>query len=134
MDRPGRAQPTLPTDAEFHHQRVVGRPPGSQTGRAQVTFSNPVRGELIDIGAEYDGHFQVTFFHGDESLGTAPVPRANFPTVSHPYGPPGIQSRLVTVPPAARERGWTTAIIRGSGGDGNFVLSHFLVYHDVLKG
>src|SRR5262249_39056461 len=83
-------------------------------GEIKATFATPVRGGLIDIGAEYDGHYHVTFYRGEESLGTAYVPRANFPLVSSPLRQPGIQSRLVTVPPVARRRGWTTVTIHGA--------------------
>ena len=98
-------------------------------GEVTLTFATPVRGEFIDVGAEFDSHYHVTFANGAEVLGTVYVPRANFPWVLMPHRLAGIQSRLVIVPPAVRQRGWTSATVRAAGGYGNFNLSHFLVYH-----
>src|SRR5205823_11225248 len=86
----------------------------------------PVRGQLIDLGAPFNGHYEVTFHNGGEDLGTVYVPRVNVPNLSS--GWPNNQSRLVTVPLAARQRGWTSVTVRGAGGSGAFALSHFLVY------
>jgi hypothetical protein len=103
-------------------------------GEVKVVFAEPVHGSLLDLGAAFDGHYEVTFHDGAETVGRVYVPRANFPVVSTPYLPgPGIQSRLVTIPPAARARGWTTATVRGAGGPGTFTLGHFLVYGDTRR-
>src|SRR5205823_10485486 len=88
----------------------------------------PVRGQLIDLGAPFNGHYEVTFHNGGEDLGTVYVPRVNVPNLSS--GWPNNQSRLVTVPLAARQRGWTSVTVRGAGGSGAFALSHFLVYDE----
>jgi hypothetical protein len=111
-----------------------GRVALAPDGAVKVVFAEPVRGGLIDLGAAFDGHYEITFHNGAENLGRAYVPRANLPAISTPYlQGPGIQSRLVTVPPAARARGWTWATVRGAGGPGTFTLSHFLVYGDARR-
>jgi hypothetical protein len=98
-------------------------------GEVTVSFAAPVRGALLDLGAQFDGHYEITFRRGREELGTVYSPRASFGNVSAYFLPgPGNQSRLLTVPPAARQRGWTSATIRAAGGPGTFALSHFLVY------
>jgi hypothetical protein len=111
-----------------------GRVALERDGTVKLVFAEPVHGSLLDLGAAFDGHYEITFHNGAETLGRVYVPRANFPGLSTPYLPgPGIQSRLVTIPPAARARGWTTATVRGAGGPGTFTLSHFLVYGDARR-
>jgi hypothetical protein len=99
-------------------------------GEVKVSFAAPVHGDLLDLGAQFDSHYDITFRHGEEEVGRVYVPRADFPMVSACYlaTGPGNQSRLVTIPPWVRGRGFTEATVRAAGGPGTFALSHFLVY------
>jgi hypothetical protein len=119
------ARPTT----NFAPTKAGGRVSLKPEGKVTVSFAEPVRGALLDVGAPFDAHFRVTFRRGQEILGEAYVPRASFPSASGGYTVGvGNQSRLVTIPPAARERGWTEATVRAAGGPGTFALGHFLVY------
>jgi hypothetical protein len=129
----GFTGPTWPRELarpvrNFASMRASRRVEVGPDGAVRLAFAGPLRGGLIDLGAPFDGHYEVTFHHGQEDLGTVYVPRVNVPNLS--AGWPGNQSRLVTVPPAARQRGWSAVTVRGAGGPGAFALSHFLVYDD----
>jgi hypothetical protein len=120
------ARPT----SNFAQRRSSRRVEVGPDGAVKLLFAAPVHGALIDVGAPFDAHYEVTFHHGAEELATVSVPRADFPEVSGCYASPGNQSRLVTVPPAVQQRGWTAVTVRGAGGPGTFALGHFLVYDD----
>jgi hypothetical protein len=106
--------------------------PGTVTlapeGEVELKFDAPVKGEMIDLGAQYDAHFDLLFYHGTQLLGTLYVPRINVPLISGEYRKTGNQSRLLTLPEGVRGRPWTSVIVRGKGGPGCFALGHFLVY------
>jgi len=97
-------------------------------GEVKLTFSGSVKGEMIDVTAQYDAHFDLLFYQGDELVATLYVPRVNVPQVSASYRMAGNQSRLLTLPPALAERSWTSVLVRSKGGPGCFALGHFLVY------
>ncbi len=103
-------------------------------GEVTLTFARPMKGELIDLGAPYDAHFDLFFYRGEELLGTRYVPRVNVPMVSASYRLAGNQSRLLTLPAALRSREWTRVIVRARGGPGDFALGHFLVYEKTPPG
>jgi hypothetical protein len=97
-------------------------------GEVVLTFAGPVKGELLDLGAPFDAHFDLRFYRGDELLATLYAPRVNVPMMSSPYRTTGNQSRLLTLPPALRGQEWTNVVVRARGGPGPFALGHFLVY------
>src|SRR5260370_22703182 len=61
-----------------------GRVPLKPDGEVKVVFAEPVRGGLLDFGAAWDGHYEITFHNRAETLGRVYVPRANFPGASIP--------------------------------------------------
>jgi hypothetical protein len=115
-------------ERNFVNRRSCRRVELKPDGEVTVTFAAPVHGSLMDLGAQSEDHYEITFHSGAETLGTGYIPRAGFCQVSAPYATPGNQSRLVTVPPEVAQRGWTSATVRGAGGAGRFALSHFLIY------
>jgi hypothetical protein len=97
-------------------------------GVVKLTFTQAVTGEVIDVGACYNAHFDLLFYRDEELLGKVYVPRVNVPEVSASYHDAGNQSRLLSLPSAMRGRAWTSVVVRAGGGDGCFALCHFLVY------
>lgn len=91
----------------------------------EVCFTGRARGELVDVGADYDDEYALAFFYGEELVGELHVPA--IPWTGCAYGLPGIQSRLLPVPAALARRGWTRVVIIPAGGDDKFSVGHFLV-------
>jgi hypothetical protein len=94
-----------------------------------VRFAQAVSGRIVDVSADCDAEFSMTFFHGGQDLGTVKVPRVCWPGTAGDYGPPGLRSRLVVVPQAARSAGWDRIDLRCSEPAGAAV-GHLLVFDD----
>ncbi len=99
----------------------------------EVRFDPPVTGTLIDLGADYSDRYDLVFFAGAEQLATLRAPNVPWTGSVPAYGPPGIQPRLLPLPPVLRERPWDRVVVTTRAGYGTgplFSLAHFLVYHD----
>jgi hypothetical protein len=99
----------------------------------EVLFDPPVTGTLIDLGAGYSDRYELAFFAGKEHLTTLRAPNVLWTGSVPAYGAPGIQSRLLPLPPVLRERAWDRVVVVPRFGYGTgplFSLAHFLVYHD----
>src|SRR5262249_13678650 len=67
-----------------------------------VRFDKPVTAAMIDIGADFLDEYALLFLRNGKELGTTRVPPVAWTGAEHPYGEPGLQSRLVPVPLACR--------------------------------
>jgi hypothetical protein len=98
-----------------------------------VRFDPPVTGTLIDLGANYSDRYELEFFAGEEHLATVRAPNVPWTGTVPSYGPPGVQPRLLPLPPVLRERAWDRVRVTTRPGFGTgplFSLAHLLVYHD----
>jgi hypothetical protein len=96
----------------------------------EVRFDRPITGGLIDISAAYLDQFRLAFYRGADLVGTARAPAVVSP--GYAYGPPGLQSRLVPLPPACREKPWDRVVMTPVVGHERASVGHFLVYRQEL--
>jgi hypothetical protein len=91
----------------------------------EIRFARPVGGKVLDVGAGHDRQIDLTFFVGAEQVGRLRVPPV--PYTGAVYDSPGIQSRLLPLPPALRARPWDRIVARPGSGSGPACLGHLLV-------
>jgi hypothetical protein len=96
-------------------------PPGRTI---EVSFAEPVRGDLIDVSAASWDRCVLTFFADDVALARLILPPV--PWTGAASGDPGLQTRLLPVPPDLSGRAWTRVVIAPAS-DAGFCLGHFLV-------
>lgn len=94
-----------------------------------IHFAEPITGRVLDVGASHDARLEIAFFWGDERLGSLPVPSVQWTGGS--YEKPGIQSRLLSLPPELADRSWDRLIIRSCGNSDNVRLAHVLVFDSI---
>lgn len=90
-----------------------------------IRFAGSIQGRLIDFAANYLDRFSLGFYRGQELIGSLSVPTV--PWTAYPYGPAGIQSRLLQVPPSWSEKSWDRIRVTAKR-DG--VIAHCLIYAD----
>jgi hypothetical protein len=112
-----------PSDA----RGVIALGPGQAL---EVRFPRPVSACLLDVAADYRDRGGLLFFRGDEAVGRLTIPA--LPWTGSPHWKPGLQSRLLEVPQALRERGWDRVVVLpyGSG----LRLGHLLAYEQEVAG
>src|SRR5262249_23675404 len=88
----------------------------------EVRFARPVAGRAIDFAADHTSAFDLTLQRDGAEVVTLVVPAV--PWHGACYGPPGLQARLVPVPPAARLRGWDRVVVRHRRGMGSGRVGH----------
>jgi hypothetical protein len=98
----------------------------------EVRFAQPITGRVLDVGANDEAHLEVEFFHGAERLGSLPVP--SVPWTGACYDKPGIQSRLLPLPPNLSKQPWDRLVIRPRPNSANVRLAHVLVFADSIAG
>jgi hypothetical protein len=98
----------------------------------EVRFAQPITGHVLDIGANDEARLEVEFFHGEERLGSLPVPIV--PWTGACYDKAGIQSRLLPLPAVPRERPWDRLVIRPHSNSTNVRLAHVLVFAESIVG
>jgi hypothetical protein len=97
----------------------------------EIRFAQPITGQVLDVGASAEAHLEVVFFHGEEQFGSLQVPDVPW---TGTYYHPGIQSRLLPLPTALRERTWDRVIIRPLSDCENARLGHVLVFAQNIPG
>ncbi len=98
----------------------------------QVHFARPISGQLLDVGANFTDRLDLDFYHGEERLGSLPVPMV--PWTGASYGKPGIQSRLLSLTTALRDQTWDRIVVRPRPGNGQIHLGHLLVFAETVPG
>jgi hypothetical protein len=86
-----------------------------------VTFDPPAKGEVFEMSGEAGGSWEVEFFTGERSAGVVRVGAVPGP---------GIQRRILFVPPGAAAGGVSRIGIRSLREDAPSVLGHVAVYPD----
>jgi len=97
-----------------------------------VRFAQPVSGRVVDVSADCDARFCMTFFNGGQKLGTLEVPPVCWPGTPEGYGSPGLRSRLVVVPQAVRSAGWDRIDVRCPK-SASAAIGHLLVFRDASE-
>jgi hypothetical protein len=92
----------------------------------EVRFAGPVSGALLDVGVGFMDRFDLDFYAGPERLGSLSVP--GVPWNGRGYDDPGVQARLLPVPPAVRSRSWDRIVVRPRAGSPGLSLAHLLVF------
>jgi hypothetical protein len=95
----------------------------------EVRFPRPVRAALLDVAAERPDRLRLLFYRGDEPLGALHVPPLLWAWSAH--WPPGLQSRLLPVPPEMRGRPWDRVVVRAPA-DAGACLGHLLAFEQEL--
>jgi hypothetical protein len=104
-----------------------------EPGRSrEVRFARPITGQLLDVGASFDSCLDMEFYRGEERLGGLLVP--SVPWTGACYQNDGIQSRLLSVPAALRDRPWDRIIVRTRPKCANVRLAHVLVFAESILG
>jgi hypothetical protein len=98
----------------------------------EVRFAKPVSGQLLAVGADFDNRLDLDFYHGAERLGSLTVPIV--PWAGASYCKPGIQSRLLPLPAALRDRPWDRIVARTRPGFGGVRLGHLLIFAETVPG
>jgi hypothetical protein len=96
----------------------------------EVRFDPPATGSLLDVSAHFLDQFRLAFYRGADLVGTARVPAVLSPGFT--YGPPGLQSRLVPLPAACREKPWDRVVMTPLVHYDCASIGHFLVYRQEL--
>jgi hypothetical protein len=95
----------------------------------EVRFAPAVKGNSLDVGAGHDDWLEVEVYAGDERLGTVEVPQMPFHGAHYEY--PGIQARLLALPPALQGRAFDRAVVRPRANvTAAVTLAHLLVRPD----
>jgi hypothetical protein len=98
----------------------------------EIRFAQPITGQVLDVGASAESCLEVEFFHGDERLGSLPVP--SVPWTGACYDKPGIQSRLLPLPTVLRERPWDRLVVQPRPNSATGRLAHVLVFAESIPG
>jgi hypothetical protein len=98
----------------------------------EIHFDPPVRGDLIDVGANSHDEYLLTFCCGKELMATMEVPAVIW-TGSIGKWCMGIQSRLLPTPASLRGRYWDRVLVRSIGPSSESSLGHFLVFDTAVK-
>jgi hypothetical protein len=99
-------------------------------GSLVIRFDGPVRGAMIDIAANFADEYLLSFFLAGQELGQTRVPSVDWTGAEIAYCEPGMQSRLVPVPPACREGGFDEVRVTPLGRSPHFSIGHFLVFDE----
>jgi hypothetical protein len=95
-----------------------------------VRFDKPARGAMIDIAANFADEYILWFYRAGRKLCKTRVPSVDWTGAEIAYCEPGLQSRLVAVPPACREDGFDEVRITPLGRSPHFSIGHFLVFDE----
>jgi hypothetical protein len=101
-------------------------------GVLEVRFAQPVTGKLLDVGADFHNRLRLDFYRGAERLESLSVPAV--PWNGACYEDAGIQSRLLPLPAALRDREWDRVLVRPQPGTGAVHLGHLLVFAESVPG
>jgi hypothetical protein len=93
-----------------------------------VRFPGLLTGKVLDVGAGYEEVFDLEFYAGDRPRGRLRVPAVPITGSSSEY--PGIQSRLLELPPGLRTEPWDRIFVRRRPGSTTIHLGHILVRDD----
>jgi hypothetical protein len=95
----------------------------------EVRFAPTVRGKSLDVGAGHDDWLELELYAGEERLGTVEVPQVPFHGAHYEY--PGIQARLLALPPALQGRAFDRVVVRPRANvTAAVTLAHLLVRPD----
>jgi hypothetical protein len=94
----------------------------------EVHFARPVHARTLAIAAAGSNQFDLDLFAADRRVGRLHVPAVPWPKAC--YGDPGLQSRLVDVPPGLREQAWDRVQLRPRRRTGPGYLGHVLVFEE----
>ena len=111
-----------------HARGNIGIKPG---GSLEVLFSQPIRGQMIDIAAHYTAEFTLTFYRGQNALGSMPVPAT--PWTGEAYAQPGLFCRLLSLPEGVAGREWDRVVIHAGSAAGDYSVGHFFAYEGDLR-
>jgi hypothetical protein len=107
-----------------------GLVPLDHGGSLTLRFDAPVTGRTIDISANCSDEFLLHFSCEGRELGTTRVPAVPWTGVEIAYCPPGLQSRLVAVPPACRSGGFDEVRLAPLDRTQQVTVGHFLVFDE----
>jgi hypothetical protein len=99
-------------------------------GSLTLRFDKPIAGDMIDISANALGCYLLRFARDGKELGSTRVPSVEWTGAESAYCKPGLQSRLVPVPPACRTEGFNEVRVFPAGRSEHFSLGHFLVFDE----
>src|SRR5579883_1943660 len=99
-------------------------------GALTIRFDKPARGAMIDITANFADEYMLFFYRAGRALGKTRVPSVDWTGAEIAYCEPGLQSRLVPVPPACREGGFDEVRVKPLGRSPHFSIGHFLVFDE----
>jgi hypothetical protein len=97
----------------------------------EVRFPRPVAAALLDVAADRPDRLRLLFYRGDEPVGALSVPPLLWAWSVH--FPPGLQSRLLTVPPELRGRPWDRVVVRAPA-DAGASVGHLLAFEQEPPG
>lgn len=99
-------------------------------GHISIRFDKPVHGAMIDISANFADEYMLWFSRDGRKLGKTRVPSVDWTGAEIAYCEPGLQSRLVAVPPACRDGGFNEVRVVPLGRSPHFSIGHFLVFDE----
>jgi hypothetical protein len=96
----------------------------------ELHFAAPVRGVLLDVAADHAADCLLEFFHSTATRPLAVVRVPPVPWTGAAYDAPGLQSRLVPLPPILQHQHWDRIVVRPRSSHG-VTLGHVLLFqHD----
>jgi hypothetical protein len=93
-----------------------------------VRFVQPISGKTIDFSATAGNHYLLHFYRGETLLGRVRVPAVTWAGAC--YTPPGLQSRLVPLPPGLQKETWDRILVEAFASFVDFRVGHLLVFQE----
>jgi hypothetical protein len=113
--------------ARWDHSGHILVPAGQSL---EVRFRQPITGKLLDVSANFLDQYRLTFYQGAEVVATTWVPPVFWSGCA--YDLPGMQSRLVPLPPPCRTQAWDRVLLTPVISHECASVGHFLVYQEDL--
>jgi len=92
-----------------------------ENGRLHVGVRSLAGLEIMEIAADGNDEYRVSFFQGDKLLARVDVPKAPGP---------GIQERQIRLPEGVASKGFSELTIEAISGDGRYSVGHIFFYED----
>jgi hypothetical protein len=106
----------------------------SDGSELEIRFTRPQTGGMLDVAADAGSAFYLSFYRGEERVGTLRVPAVPWTGAAYDVSNMGIYARLLPLPEPLRGCVWDRAVIRPlASGRKRHSVAHFLVYHDALS-
>jgi hypothetical protein len=97
-----------------------------------IRFDKIITGATIDISSNYSDQYNMIFVRDGLDVGSVRVPSVEWTGAETAYCAPGLQSRLVPVPPNCQAEGFDEVRLVPQGRSQHFCVGHFLVFDDCI--